>query len=255
KGLGKNRQRPFDRRRHDPNVDQKAAVAVGYRQRINPPLIGCAEPAFKVGTPLVVGCGHRRKWPQLIERAPPTLYRQNQLGLLEDLSNRRCRRPAHLRCLTFELRQQFARPQMWKTPSHRNDLVLQRRFGLVRTMPWRVRAIREPVCSPTLTSSAPLVNRIAANAVSPAQLRYAPIPSVVVRQHPNSLFHPTSLCKRHRQVPLRCKLTCRPSTRAKLSTIYPVRTRPFRTRCSPPPPTPPPHSAPPPARRGTPAPC
>src|SRR5262249_17868474 len=80
-------------------------------------------------------------------------------------------------------------------------------------------------------------------AVSPAQLRYAPIPSVVVRQHPNSLFHPTSLCKRHRQVPLRCKLTCRPSTRAKLSTIYPVRTRPFRTRSNPPPRTPPHHSA------------
>src|SRR5262249_34304977 len=110
-----------------------------------------------------------------------------------------------------------------KAPSHRNDLDLQRRFGLVRTMPWRVRAIREPVCSPTLTSSAPLVKRIAANAVSPAQLRYAPIPSVVVRQHPNSLFHPTSLCKRHRQVPLRCTSTCRPSPGANLSPISPVR--------------------------------
>jgi hypothetical protein len=37
--------------------------------------------------------------------------------------------------------------------------------------------------------------------------------------------HGTGLCKRHRWSPLRCSLTCRQSSRSKLSDIYPVCTR------------------------------
>jgi hypothetical protein len=39
----------------NPQFDQKAAVTVRYRQRIDPPLIAGAEPALEVRTPLIIG--------------------------------------------------------------------------------------------------------------------------------------------------------------------------------------------------------
>ena len=46
---------PFHRLGRDARLDQKPRVAVGDRQRIDPPLVPGAEPAFEVGRPFVVG--------------------------------------------------------------------------------------------------------------------------------------------------------------------------------------------------------
>src|SRR5205085_2410936 len=50
---------------HNPQLDQKAAVAVGHRQRIDPPLVAGTKPALEVHAPFMVRRCHRRAWPPL----------------------------------------------------------------------------------------------------------------------------------------------------------------------------------------------
>ena len=82
--LGKGRLRSLDRLRHDPHIDQKPAVAVRHRQRVDAAAVVGAEPALEVGGPLVVGSCDRRNGSLLIERPPPPLDRRNQAGPLEN---------------------------------------------------------------------------------------------------------------------------------------------------------------------------
>ena len=222
KCLFKDRLRSFDRLLHDPHIDQKTTVAIRYRQWVDPAAVCRAEPAFEVGGPLVVGRGDRSNGSLLINRPAPPLDRCNQPGLLENAADRRRRWPAGLGSLTLKYRQQLTRPQMRKAFSQRNNYIRQRSRGLVRAMQWSVRTIHKPIRPAALSPFTPFVKRIAANPVSTTQIRHAPVPGLVIRQHPNTLFHATSLLKRHRRFSLRCSLTCRPSTRSKLSAIYPV---------------------------------
>src|SRR5262249_54301209 len=85
-----------------------------------------------------------------------------------------------------------------------------------------MRSIAEPCRIPIAAPLPPLIKRVAANPIASAQLRNAPVPGIVIRQHSNTLFHPTGLLERHRKSSFRANLTCRPSTRSKLSGIYPV---------------------------------
>ncbi len=69
-----------------------ATVAVGQRQRVDPAVVAGAEPALEIGRPLVIGGRNRRHRPPPIERRPTP----DQPGPLEDITDRRSRRPAGL---------------------------------------------------------------------------------------------------------------------------------------------------------------
>ncbi len=110
KGRREGRLNTLDRRLRDPNVKQKAAMAVGQRQGIDLALIGGTEPALEVGRPLVVGSRHTRKWASLINRSAPALHRRNQPGLLENVADRGGSRPTHLGSSAAEYHQQLTPP-------------------------------------------------------------------------------------------------------------------------------------------------
>ena len=211
KGRREGRLNTLDRRLRDPNVKQKAAMAVGQRQGIDLALIGGTEPTLEVGRPLVVRSRHTRKWAPLINRSAPALHRRNQPGLLENVADRGGSRPTHLGSSAAEYHQQLAGPQVRKPPAQRNDLIFERGCGRVRTMQRSMRVVHKPVPCAALPPLPPGIKRIAADPITGAQLRYAPVPGVIVHQHSNALFHGTGLCKRHRWTPLRCRSTCRQS--------------------------------------------
>src|SRR5215475_5211420 len=191
----KNRLHALDRRTRDPHLDQKAAVAVHNRQRVNPLAVQRAEPAFEVGRPFIVGRRNGRKRALLVDRPAPSLDRGNQSGALED-------------------HQQLAWPEMGEPTAQLNDLLRHLGCGRVRAMCRRMRPIHEPARFTKPMSPTPFVECVPANSVAPAQFRHAPVPRVVISHHPNALFHPTGLRKWHRRL--------LPPMHVDLSTILPV---------------------------------
>ena len=121
----KDRPRSLNRRRHDPHIDQKTTMTVRYRQRIDSAAIAGSEPAFEVGSPLVIGCRHRRNGSLLVNCPPPSLDRLNQLGPFENVADRRRHRPVGFGGLSLEYRQQFTRPQMREPASQRDNCIRQ----------------------------------------------------------------------------------------------------------------------------------
>src|SRR5262249_56132607 len=88
------------------------------------------------------------------------------------------------------------------------------RVRRVRTVQHGMRTIGKPCRVSAVASLAPLIKRVAANPVASAQFRNAPVAGIVIRQHPNTLFHPTGLLERHWKYSLRATLTFRPSSRS-----------------------------------------
>src|SRR5262245_49430228 len=210
----KNRLHALDRRTRDPHLDQKAAVAVHNRQRVNPLAVQRAEPAFEVGRPFIVGRRNGRKRALLVDRPAPSLDRGNQSGALENPADRRGRRPTPLRSSTLEDHQQLASPDTAVPTVQLNDLLRHLGCGRVRAMCRRMRPIHEPARFTKPMSPTPFVECVPANSVAPAQFRHAPVPRVVISHHPNALFHPTGLRKWHRRL--------LPPMHVDLSTILPV---------------------------------
>ena len=130
----KDRLHAFDRRPRSPHVDQKAAVAIRDRQRMDAPAVQRSEPAFEIGGPLVVCRRDRCERTPLMNRSAPALDRCNQSHLLENVADRRGRRPARLGSSVLELCQQLPRPQMRKSPAQGDNCILQLGCGRVRTM-------------------------------------------------------------------------------------------------------------------------
>src|SRR5882757_7389108 len=188
----------IDGRRDDPQFDQKTAVIVGYRQGVDPLLVAGAEPALEVHTPLVVGFGRRRAGPPLVERSTAPLHRRHQSCALENIPDRRSRRPRGLRSLALKHRHNLARSHIRKSPPHRDYLLGNRTIRSLPTLQRRMRAVFKPRRIAGLPSLPPLVKRVAANPVAPANLRHAPVPALVLQKHTNALFHPTGLSKWHR---------------------------------------------------------
>jgi hypothetical protein len=209
----------------DPQFDQETAVAIGHRQRIDPPLVPGPEPTLEVGAPFVVGSRHRRAGPSLVEWLTAPLHRRDQACALENTPDRRGRRPSRLRCLALKYRQNLARPQIRKTPPNPNHPLDDCSIRGLPTPQRCMRVILKPPRSAALLALAPLIKRVAANPVAPANLRYAPVPALILQKHPNTFFHPTGLSKWHRRaLPTMHSETCRGSSRSNLSVIYPVRT-------------------------------
>src|SRR5262249_32947010 len=109
-----------------------------------------------------------------------------------------------------------------KATAHCDDRLHHGRVRRVRTVQHGMRTIGKPCRVSAVASLAPLIKRVAANPVASAQFRNAPVAGIVIRQHPNTLFHPTGLLARHPKPFSRANLTCRPPTRSKLSGIYSV---------------------------------
>src|SRR5215471_17301459 len=227
--------RRLDPGEHDPHVDEKPAVAVGDRQGVDPLIVARPKPALEVHRPFVVCSCNRRHHSGLVERRPSPPDRGNQAGALENVPDRRGRRPARRRRVTLKHPKHLARPHMRKATAHCDDRLHHGRVRRVRTVQHGMRTIGKPCRVSAVASLAPLIKRVAANPVASAQFRNAPVAGIVIRQHPNTLFHPTGLLERHRKSSFRANLTCRPSTRSKLSGIYSVCTVP----CPSPQPSPP----------------
>jgi hypothetical protein len=113
---------------------------------------------------------------------------------------------------------------MRELPTQRQHCIHRRLVSLVRAVRRCARAIHEPIFLSALLPIVPFVKSIPAHPMAAAQFRYAPIPGFVLRKHPDTFLHCTGLQKWHRRSSLRCNLTCRPSSRSKMSAIYPVRT-------------------------------
>jgi hypothetical protein len=205
-GAFKKRPAPFDCLRRNARVEQKTGMAVGDRLRIDAPLIARAEPAFEIGRPLLVGRPRRNHNARRIKRRPSAPGLLHEARSLENVADRRSRRPIRSPIASLKHPKKFARPQVGKPTPRRDDRLFDRRNRAMRAGARCMRAIAKPVLIPA------------------AQLRYGPTPKIVVRQHLNSLFHATGLSKRHRKSPFRACLTCRPSTWSKVSGIYPVHT-------------------------------
>ena len=213
----------FDRRLGYLQLDEVPADTVRRRQRIDPSLIASAKPALEVRTPLVVGLRGRRAGPSLVERPAAPLHRRHQTSALEDGPDRRGRRPGDLGGPPIKHSKKLARPQMRELPSGCDHLRCNRFVRGLPALQRCVRAIHEPFRIAALLALAPFVKRIAAHLVPSAQLRHAPVTALVLRQHQNTLFHPTGLFERHRRALPPIHLgTCRQSCRSNLSGIYPV---------------------------------
>ncbi len=226
----------LDRLRRDLDFDQKTAVTVRHGQGIDPLLVQRAEPPFEVHAPFVVGGLDFRKWLfSRVDRLSPPLDRLDQVGPLEDVADRRGRRPARPRPLVLELSQQLARTQIRKLLSHLHDLVHRPRSSPMRATQCGMRAVHKPALLAAGAPLTPFIKGVAANSVAATQFRHAPIPRLIIRQHQDPLFHATSFPKRHRSSSLRCNVTCRQSARSKLSGIYPdyTLTRPLTPALSP----------------------
>ena len=218
-----NRSRSLDRRFADARLDQEPGVAVGDRQRIDPALVLGAT-TLEVGRPFLVGGLGRNRPPRRIERPTAPLDRLDQPGPLENIADRRSRRPVLRpsralsfakslrgpRCANRRLTRQLP-PR--SPPTCGADMITSHPNG------------RKTMSPPRSLAEQPTRKRVSAHPIAPAQLRHAKTPRIVARKHSNPLFHPTGLRKRHRKSSFRASLTCRPSTQSKLSGIYPVRTR------------------------------
>ena len=176
-----------------------------------------------VALPLIVGAPDRRAGPPLVERAAAPLHRRDQASTLENAPDRRSRRPGGIRRLALKYRQNLARPQIRKSPPRRDHLLSNRTIRGLPTLQRRMRAIHEPCRIAALLPLPPFVKRVSANPIAAANLRYAPVPALVLKKHPNTFFHPTGLSKWHRRaLPPMHSETCRGSSRSNLSGIYPV---------------------------------
>ena len=175
---------PIDRRRHDIERDQKAAVVVRYGQGVNARAVSGAKPALEIDTPFVIHDLDSCKWPLLSKRFAPPLPGSDLARLLQDIPNGRGRRPAVLRMAPLQHRHELAGSQMRKPTSQRDDRLHQPRVSPMRTVVRRMRSIHKPMRIAAVSALAPIVERVATHAVAAAQLRHVPVASLVVRKHP-----------------------------------------------------------------------
>ena len=103
---------PIDRRRHDIERDQKAAVVVRYGQGVNARAVSGAKPALEIDTPFVIDDLDSCKWPLLSKWFAPPLGWSDLARLLQVIPNGRGRRPAVLRMAPLQHRQELAGSQM-----------------------------------------------------------------------------------------------------------------------------------------------
>ncbi len=137
----KTRANALDGGGDNPQFDQKAAVTVGYRQRIDPPLVAGAEPALEVCAPLIIDARHRRAGPSLVKRTTAPLYRRHQTCPLENGPDRGGRRPGDPGGLAVKHRQKLAGPQIRKSPPRRDHLRCNRIIRGLRALQGRMRAV------------------------------------------------------------------------------------------------------------------
>ena len=152
----KTRANAFDGGGDNPQFDQKAALTVRHRQRIDPSLVAGAEPALEIRAPFIIGVPHQRARPSLVERTTAPLYRRDQACALENGPDRRSGRPRDLGGLAIQHREKLARPQVRKAPPRRDHLLGNRSIRGLPTLQGRMRAVLKPCRIPALLPLAPL---------------------------------------------------------------------------------------------------
>src|SRR5436189_1915970 len=224
------------RRFHDPHLDQIPACRIRYRQRIAARPIGRAKPALEIDPPFLVGRRGRRHHLALRDCTAAAPTRLDETLALQNVPDRRRRRPGHLRSCPLQPRLDLLRAEMRKSAPCRDDALGQPPRRRVRTAHDSVAAILKPACLPAVPAPLPNIKRLPADAVPSAQLGNRKNPRLILNKQRDTLFHRTGLLERHRPISSNRTmiLTCQASTRSKLSALSPVYT-------GSPPPLAPPH--------------
>src|SRR3954468_6950389 len=196
---------PGPRRIDDADLDEKAARRVAEGQRIAADPVAAPEPAFEVDRPFLVGRARRRHHLALRNRSATSTARLDQAFPLEDVADRRGRRPVDLRPLVPEPCFDLLRAEMRKPAPRRNDAVGQPGLRRMRAALGRVASLLEPVRLPALSTALPDVKRLPADAMPCAQIRHRKRSSLVLPKQRNTLLHRTALPERHRPILLRIR--------------------------------------------------
>jgi hypothetical protein len=202
------------RSRHRPTAQQVTAVRVGQGERVAPPTVTGAEPAFEIGAPHVVGRLHCRKRLGVGRTPPPLARPADHTFAPQPLADRAGRRRRQLGMVLNQLHPQLLRPPVRPAlaqPQHRLHHGNVMRLTVLQR---RVRALHQTRGAVRDIPAEPLVAGLAADPVLMAQHRHL----ILARQNPSdklhSLVHVTGLSPRHRQVP--------PAGSSNLSPIHPV---------------------------------
>src|SRR3982750_3559852 len=143
--------------------------------------------------------------PPLRNRPAPSPAPPDQAFPLEDVADRRGRRPVDLRPLVPEPCFDLLRAEMRKPAPRRNDAVGQPGLRRMRAALGRVASLLEPVRLPALSTALPDVKRLPADAMPCAQIRHRKRSSLVLPKQRNTLLHRTALPERHRPILLRIR--------------------------------------------------
>src|SRR5581483_3328857 len=179
---------------------------------------------LEVDRPLVV----RRLCPgddlALADRLAAARFRGDQAFALQDVADRRGRRPAHLGTVERQSRLDLLRPEARIAGAHGDDGCNRLGRHRMRTSSRCPALLLKPVLAAGLAPPLPDVERLAADAVARAQLHDAERPALELPHQRDTLFHRTALPEGHRSNLLvtRTSLICQECSRSTLSGIYPV---------------------------------
>jgi len=148
----------------------------------------------------MIGVRRRRQLAQPRRRTSRETPPANQTRTLQDLSSRRCRRPASLRFPLRQLGDDLARTPGRTLSSQTHDRFHQVRRNRTTMAKRRPHALDQPGRSRRPIAIKPLVACLAADPVPLAKLRHRPEPHQMVAHKLHSAVHRVVLSPRHRLV-------------------------------------------------------
>src|SRR5580693_3103615 len=225
KRLVDHRPHRLDRLGNNAAVDQKPAVGIGDGQRVAALPVGCAEPAFEVDAPQVIGLVHQQKRLRQRHRSPlPAAWRTEPIAP-QQIADRRGRRPSLFGSLPLQDGAQLLGTPIRPPPPQRHDRRGNLRAYRQRMPVRRSRTRRQPARTLCPIASQQPVAGIAADAIALTQRRHRQLPPQTFGDEGGLLVHYTGFLPWHRQSPpLPTEKTCQASIRSIMSDIYPVRT-------------------------------
>lgn len=133
---------------------------------------------------------------------PPPRLALNKASALQNIANRRGRRPYHSWPLHYQLGPDLLWTKTRKPPPHREDRSPRLVTGGVRANIWSARNLFIPAIIPAVAAALPDVKRLPRNTVASRHISRRKSPRVKVLKHPDTLFHCRSLPESHRPISL-----------------------------------------------------
>jgi hypothetical protein len=142
--------------------------------------------------------------------------RRDQSLALQDVADRRGRRPTNIRRLSLQKSLDLLWTKMRKTTPRRDNARGKSSVRRMRAALRRMASPLKPFLSAALPTTLPDVKSLPADPIAPAKIRNRENARLVVPQQRDTLFHRTGLLERHRQILLKNQ------TNLHLSGINPV---------------------------------